>query len=171
MKPELDPNRVTTVPGWNEYAVMPVPMCLSASSLMKRIVAILDVPYARLEARHEQAREQERREVVLLDRSLVPVDRHGPLGVEAARVVDEHVDPVVSAQQRVGEGAHVVEVVVVGHEGLAPDRPGDGTGAFRVAPHDREPHTVLGRQRLGRRLADTRARAREDDGASGAAHT
>jgi hypothetical protein len=66
-----------------------------------------------LEAREERPREHERPDDVARDCGLDSLGRDGPLGVERARVVDEHVDPLVPRRDLTGDPPHVVEVARV----------------------------------------------------------
>lgn len=88
----------------------------------------------------EQVGEQERGQVVGLDRHLEAVDCDKWLQRDRAGVVGEHVDPVVRGPKLLGQSAYVVEDREVGPEqlrtltGVLPYPLGGGLEAGRVPP-------------------------------------
>jgi hypothetical protein len=87
---------------------------------------------AREELVQEQAGQEERREVVDLERPLVSVDGPGAVAAEdAAGVVRQDVDARVGGVELGGQATHVGEVREVGDEALPADLAGDVRGLLR----------------------------------------
>jgi hypothetical protein len=91
---------------------------------------------ALLEQRTEQVGEQERGEMVVLDRALVPILGDAALVHEPARVVREHIDAAIAIREGCREPPHIVEPVVVREECRAAHGLGHGFRALGVAADD-----------------------------------
>ena len=126
------------------------------------------------DAVEQQVREQEWREVVVLECAFVTIRRFPPGTDQAAGVVREHVDARVARQQFLCEGAHFSETVEVCDERESTHLIGNGTGAFRIAPHDGDCRTPGGQcNRRGATESRTRPRDHDDPAAqfcAGSAH-